>query len=223
MELMTKYQYSYFIYPYVIEEDKYKKYLQGLLRNKKCKIRFFNDQKDIHLYTYFLPSVRDYMFWSFGLSREGVRDFKRMDPTLQSTLLAEHDCNIFNYDLPENLQGKVETNNGIFFEISEIKIVCFKTGICFLVFKTNLENTESFSDVLNFNYKFREVNSKAYNLKEYENIKIQSNSFKSVKDISVLIKEITGSSVISKEANIGNDKFFVYSYSCLDQKDWNDN
>ena len=223
MELMTKYQYSYFIYPNVIEEDKYKKYLQGLLRNKKCKIRFFNDQKDIHLYTYFLPSVRDYMFWSFGLSREGVRDFKRMDPTLQSTLLAEHDCNIFNYDLPENLQGKVETNNGIFFEISEIKIVCFKTGICFLVFKTNLENTESFSDVLNFNYKFREVNSKAYNLKEYENIKIQSNSFKSVKDISVLIKEITGSSVISKEANIGNDKFFVYSYSCLDQKDWNDN
>ena len=185
---MTKYQYSYFIYPYVIEEDKYKKYLQGLLRNKKCKIRFFNDQKDIHLYTYFLPSVRDYMFWSFGLSREGVRDFKRMDPTLQSTLLAEHDCNIFNYDLPENLQGKVETNNGIFFEISEIKIVCFKAGICFLVFKTNLENTESFSDVLNFNYKFREVNSKAYNLKEYENIKIQSNSFKSVKDISVLIK-----------------------------------
>ena len=54
MELMTKYQYTYFIYPYIIEEGKYKRYLQNLLRNKKCKIRFFNEQKDIHLYTYFL-------------------------------------------------------------------------------------------------------------------------------------------------------------------------
>lgn len=223
MELMTKYQYTYFIYPYIIEEDKYKKYLQSILRNKKCKVRFFNEQKDIHLYTYFLPSIRDYMFWSFGLTREGVKDFKRMDVSLQATLLSEHNCNIFNYELPENLQGKVETNNGIFFEISEIKIICYKTGICFLVFKTNLENTESFSDVLNFNYKFREVNSSAYNLKEYENIKIQSSSFKSVKDISVLIKELTGSNSISKKANIGNDKFFVYTYSCLDQKNWNEN
>ena len=223
MELMTKYQYTYFIYPYIIEEGKYKRYLQNLLRNKKCKIRFFNEQKDIHLYTYFLPSIRDYMFWSFGLTTEGVKDFRRMDAPLQATLLAEHDCNIFNYELPENLQGKVETNNGIFFEISEIKIICYKTGVCFLVFKTNLENTDSFSDLLNFNYKFREVNSKAYNLKEYENIKIQSNSFKSVKDISVLIKELTGNNSISKKANIGNDKFFVYSYCCLDQKNWNEN
>ena len=223
MELMTKYQYTYFIYPYIIEEGKYKRYLKNLLRNKKCKIRFFNEQKDIHLYTYFLPSIRDYMFWSFGLTTEGVKDFRRMDAPLQATLLAEHDCNIFNYELPENLQGKVETNNGIFFEISEIKIICYKTGVCFLVFKTNLENTDSFSDLLNFNYKFREVNSKAYNLKEYENIKIQSNSFKSVKDISVLIKELTGNNSISKKANIGNDKFFVYSYCCLDQKNWNEN
>ncbi len=222
MELMTKYQYTYFIYPYIIEENKYKKYLQSLLRNKKCRIRFFNEQKDIHLFTYFLPNIRDYMFWSFGLTRDGERDFRRMDIPLQATLLAEHDCNIFNYELPENLQGKVESNNGIFFEISEIKIICYKTGISFLVFKTNIENSESFSDVLNFNYKFREVNSTAYNLKEYENIKIQSNSFKSVKDISVLIKELTGNNCISKKANIGNDKFFVYSYCCLDQKNWNE-
>lgn len=223
MELMTKYQYTYFIYPYIIEEGKYKKYLQSLLKNKKCKVRFFNEQKDIHLFTYFLPSIREYMFWSFGLTKEGEKDFRKLDTSIQSTLLADHDCNIFSYELSENLQGKVETNNGIFFEISEIKIVCFKTGICFLVFKTNLENTESFSDVLNFNYKFREVNSSAYNLKEYENIKIQSNSFKSVKDISVLIKELTGNNTISQKANIGNDKFFVYSYCCLDQKNWNEN
>lgn len=223
MELMTKYQYTYFIYPYVIEEKDYNKYLQSLLRNKRCKVRFFDKQRDIHLYTYFLPKVREYMFWSFGLSRVGIRDFNKLDTTVKSTLLAEHECNIFSYDLPENLQGKVETNNGIFFEISEIKIICFKTGVCFIVFKTNLENSESFSDMLNFNYKFREINSVAYHLKEYENIKIQSNSFKDVKDIATVIREIKGKNDIAKNMNIGTEKFFVYSYACLDQKDWNEN
>ena len=223
MELMTKYQYTYFIYPYLIEEDKYKKYLQSLLRNKKCRIRFFDKKKDIHLYTYFLPNIRDFMFWSFDIDADGIKNFKKLDTTVQSTLLCQHDCNIFNYDLPERLQGKVETENGIFFEISEIKIICFKTGICFLMFKTNIENSNSFSDILNFNYKFREINSISYNLKEYENIKIQSNSFKDVKEISELVREITGMNNISKQANIGTDKFLVYSYACLDQKDWNEN
>ena len=223
MELMTKYQYTYFIYPYMIEEEKYKKYLQGLLRNKKCKLRIFDKQKDIHLYTYFLPNIRKYMFWSFDVNKQGIKDFNKLDTSVKATLLSEHDCNIFNYELTENLQGKVNDNNGIFFEISEIKIICYKTGACFLVFKTNLENSEKFSDVLNFNYKFREVNSIAYNLKEYENIKIQSSSFKSVKDITALIKEITGTENITEEANMGTEKFFVYSYACIDQKDWNEN
>lgn len=223
MELMTKYQYTYFIYPYIIDEKQYKKYLQSLLRNKKCKLRIFDKQKDIHLYTYFLPNIRDYMFWSFETSNIGLKNFNKLDSTVKSTLLAEHDCNIFNYEIKENLQGKVDVDSGIFFEISEIKIICYKTGVCFLVFKTNLENTKNFSDVLNFNYKFREINSIAYSLKEYENIKIQSSSFKNVKDITELIKEITGNADITKRANIGNDKFFVYSYVCLDQKDWNEN
>lgn len=223
MELMTKYQYTYFIYPYVIEAKKYKRYLQNLLSNKKCKIRFFDNQKDIHLFTYFLPNVREYMFWSFGLNKNAIRDFEKLDTTVKSTLLSEHECNIFSYNLPENLQGKVETDNGIFFEISKIKIICFKTGVSFLIFKTNLENSDKFSDILNFNYKFREINSAAYGLKEYENIKIQSNTFKDIKDISKIIKDITGSENISKKVNLGNEKFYVYSYACIDQKDWNEN
>ena len=175
------------------------------------------------MFTYFLPNARNYMFWSFGLNKKAVRDFEKLDTTVKASLLAEHECNIFNYELPENLQGKVETNNGIFFEISEIKIICYKTGIAFLIFKTNLENTDKFSDILNFNYKFREINSDAYDLKEYENIKIQSNAFKDIKDISRIIKDITGKENISKKVNLGNEKFFVYSYACVDQKDWNEN
>ena len=223
MELKTRYQYTYFIYPYVVEEKDYNKYLLRLLKDKNCTMKKFDIAKDMSIYQNFLPNIREFMFWSLDIEKDGIRDFEKLDSTVKSALLAEHECNMFNYDLPEGLQGKVETNNGIFFEISQIKIICFKTGVCFLLFKTNLENTNNFSDVLNFNYKFREVNSIAYNLKEYENIKIQSSMFKDVKDISALIKEITGNDSISKKANVGNDKFFVYSYSCVDQKDWNEN
>ena len=58
MELKTRYQYTYFIYPYVIEQNKYEKYLQNLLVNKKCKLRMFEKQKDLDIYNKFLPRVR---------------------------------------------------------------------------------------------------------------------------------------------------------------------
>ena len=35
MELKTKYEYTYFIYPYVIKESKYLKYLMKLLKKLK--------------------------------------------------------------------------------------------------------------------------------------------------------------------------------------------
>ena len=41
MELKMKYHYSYFIYPYVIKENNYNKYIQNLLKNEKCIPKFF--------------------------------------------------------------------------------------------------------------------------------------------------------------------------------------
>jgi len=221
MELMTKYQYTYFIYPYVIDSSKYNRYIQKLLKNKKCKLRIFEKEKDMHLYQYFLPDIRDYMFWSFGLSKKGKKSFESLDIGLKANLLAEHDCNIFQYELSKDLQGKVGEKGGIFFDISEIKVICYKTGICFLVLKTALLENKSFTDILNFNYKFREINSKTYNLKEYENIRLQSDIFKDVQEISTLIREITGDNSIAKRINLDNEKMIVYSYSCLDQSSWN--
>ena len=46
------------------------------------------------------------MFWSFGLSKDAIKDFKKLDTTVQSTLLAEHDCNIFNYQITEKFTRK---------------------------------------------------------------------------------------------------------------------
>lgn len=222
MEQMTKYQYTYFIYPYVIDSGKYNKYMQKLLKNKKCKLRIFEKGKDMHLYQYFLPEIRDYMFWSFNLDKNGLKNFESLDTNLKANVLSKYECNIFEYELPKDLQGKVGETGGIFFDISKIKIVCYKTGICFLIFKTNLLENKNFSDILNFNYKFREINSKTYGLKEYENIRLQSDMFKDVKEISTLIKEIIGDENKAKKINLDDEKMIAYSYCCLDQNSWNE-
>lgn len=222
MELMTKYQYTYFIYPYVIGKNGYQCYMQKLLKNKKCKLRIFEKERDMHLYQYFLPDIRENMFWSFGLDKQGVRSFEQLDNGLKAKLLSEHECNIFGYELPEYLQGKIGEKGGIFFDVSEIKLICFRTGICFLLLKTALIENKEFTDVLNFNYKFREINSKTYSMKEYENIRLQSDKFKDVTEISALIKEIAGNYAETRKINLDNEKMMIYSYCCLDQNSWND-
>ena len=90
--------------------------------------------------------------------------------------------------------------------------------------KTNLEGTNHFSDILNFNYKFKDIYSELNNLRNYENIRIQTDTFKDVKDILELIEQITGINR-KKKANkkdILNDRFYTFAYACLESEYWND-
>ena len=89
--------------------------------------------------------------------------------------------------------------------------------------KTNLENTNEFRDLLNFNYRFREINSEFLTLKNYENIKIQTDIFNDVKDITELIYQITGIYKENKKnEEITSSQFYTFSYLCLENKCWND-
>lgn len=220
MEIKTKYQYSYFIYPYSIKENKYERYILKLLQNKKCSIQFMQKEKDMEIYTYFLPSIRKFMFQDFQYNDEKIRRFKGFDKKLQATILAKQGCTIFEYNINQGLQGKVGEQEGIFFKVSKINIICFNTGICFVCIKTNLEDTNNFSDLLNFNYKFREINSDVSKLKEYENIKIQASTFSDIKKINELIKEITGTKIENKQINIDTNKLYTYSYACIEPTYW---
>ena len=47
MELKTNYQYTYFIYPFAIKEENYKKYVSNLIKNKNYQIKFFDSFKDV--------------------------------------------------------------------------------------------------------------------------------------------------------------------------------
>ena len=90
MEQKIKYQYTYFIYPYIIEPNKYNKYMLKLIRNPKCKLKTFDRIKDFDIYTYFLPNIRDYMFWTFGLSTQKINELQNMEGKMQSAILSKY-------------------------------------------------------------------------------------------------------------------------------------
>lgn len=222
MELKTKYQYTYFIYPYIINENKYDKYISRLLNNKNMKVRFFEKEKDLDIYSYFLPTIRDFMFQGFEFNKDKINKMQEFSKDMQTIILSKYPCTMFEYNLEQALQGKAGEEEGIFFKIQKIEVICFNTGICFLAIKTNIEDSNAFSDVLNFNYKFRDIYSEFKELKEYENIRLQTTTFSDVKELENLIKEITGNVADVKELDINSNRFLTYAYTCIDQADWNE-
>jgi len=225
MELMTKYQYTYFIKPFLIKENKYDKYLLKLLKDKNCKLKVFEKERDLNIYSYFLQNVRDYFFPTFNYDKEKVKKLEQIDNEMKAVIISKLHCNIFEYTLGKEIQGKIDDKNCIYFSINKIEIICLDTGICFLVIKTTLENSNYLSEVLDFNYKFKDINSEFYKLKAFNNIKIQTDKFGSMKDLSNFINEIIGvkdSFSNNKDMDIYDKRFFTYSYVCIDQNYWNE-
>lgn len=220
MERKIKYQYSYFIHPYIIDEKKYDKYISKLLNDKHCKLKLFEKQKDLNLYTYFSPKIRDYLFWSLSYTNEQIKELEKTDNYLKASIISKYPSVMFEYNLGKDIQGKIGEKDGIFFDIEKINIICFKTGVCFILIKTLVEDNKM-SNILNFNYKFRDINLDLDVLKDYENIRIQTDSLKDIKDISTIIKRIIGNNEKNDKQIKIEESFLCYSYVCLEQEEWN--
>lgn len=225
MELKTKYQYTYFIHPYIVDETKYDKYILKLFKDKHSQFRVFEKEKDLDIYNYFLPHIRDFVFPTFQYRDEKLKEFKDLSIEKKSKIVAKQAMACFDYNLAEDIQGKMGEENGIFFSIEKMQIICFNTGICFLAIKTHIEETKEFADLLDFNYRFKTINSEFSDLKNYENIKIQTDVFNDIKDISELISQITGiyeRKITGTKEELGNAQFFSYSYACIESDKWNE-
>ena len=221
MELKTKYQYTYFIYPYVIKENKYTKYLLKLLKDENCKLRIFRKDKDLNIYSYFSHRERNYMFNSFNLSKTRLARLEELPLETKAAILAKDSCTMFEYNIKKDIQGKTSERNGIFFKIPKIEIICFNTGICFLCIKTNIEESDKFSDLLNFNYKFRDINQEFSNMNNYDNIRVQTDCFDDVKYFKEFIENLTGPATEAMKLDIDTERFLTFSYVCIDQENWN--
>lgn len=221
MELKINYQYTYFIHPFVVKQSKYQKYILRLLKDENCKIKRFEKEKDLKLYKYFTPKMRDFLFSSFSFTNAKYTKFKDMPIETQSAVLSKYPCTIFEYTIKKDIQGKAGGEKGIFFKIRKIEIICFQTGICFLCMKTNIEDNPTFSDVLNFNYKFRDIKQDNKTLNHYDKINIQTDSFSGIDKLTDFIRHITGSNVEAIKLDIDTERFLTYSYACIDQEAWN--
>ena len=220
MELKTNYQYTYFLHPFVIKEGKYQKYILKMIKDEDFKLKTFQKEKDLKMYQYFLPKTRDFLFSSFSLGNTKIKKLEEFPDETKAALLSKYPCNIFEYRINKDIQGKVDEERGIFFTISKIEIICFETGICFLVIKTNIEDGDNFSNILNFNYKFRDINSEE-ELKKFDNIRLQTNSFTSAETFRNFIRKITGTNLEALKLDLETERFLTYSYVCIDQEAWN--
>ena len=220
MELKTNYQYTYFLHPFVIKEGKYQKYILKMLKDKDFGLKTFQKEKDFKMYQYFLPKTRDFLFSSFSFGSSKLKRLEDLPDETKAALLSKYPCNIFEYKIKKDIQGKVDASKGIFFTISKMEIVCFETGICFLVIKTSLDDDNSFSNILNFNYKFRNINGEAI-LDAYDNIRLQTNSFSNAESFRDFIRRITGANLDATKLDIDTERFLTYSYICIDQEAWN--
>ena len=221
MELKINYEYTYFIYPFAINQSNYNKYIINLMKNKKYTLKFFDTFKNIDLYNYFVPNIRKNIFQDFTFTREKVNAFSKISNSNKYKLLLEQDCVMFEYKIEQEIPGKINEEDGIFFKIVNIELVCFKSGICFLLIKTNLEETDKFSDLLNFNHKFTNINLENKNLKKLDKIKVQTTTFDNIEKIAEIIQNITGKRISSNILDIDDNMFLTYSYVCIDSDNWN--
>ena len=216
------YQYTYFVHPFVVKESKFQKYIQSLLRNKNFKLRVFQKSKDIELYNYFSPKTREMLFSGFAHSKSKLEKLEELSDDTKSAILSKYPCTIFEYKLEEDIQGKTAEDKGIFFKIQKIEVMCFNSGICFFTMKTNVEDSKDFADILNFNYKFRDIKQENV-LNNYDKIYLQTSTFSDVSKLTEFIKSITGSDIETMKLDIDTQRFLTYSYVCIDREAWNSN
>ena len=222
MELKNKYQYTYFIHTYIVNQTRYTRYICNLLKDGRFKLRVFQKDKDLELYTYFLPKIRNFMFKTFELNKTRLEKLNEFSDETKAAILAEYPCVMFECDLKKDIQGKTVDESSIFFKIQKMGIICFNTGICFLYFKTNVES-DRFGDVLNFNYKFRDLTQEYSNLRNYDNIRVQTDAFEDIKELKEFISELTGPNFDALKLNLDVERFYTYGYECIDACHWNNN
>ena len=205
MELKINYQYTYFVHPFIIKDGKYHKYLLKMLKDKDFKLKVFQKEKDYTMYKYFLPNTKELLFSSFSFGSSELKRLEELPIETRAAILSKYSCNIFEYTLKKDIQGKVDDRKGIFFTIQKVEVICFSTGICFLVIKTNIDEDSKFADFLD----------------TYDNIRLQTGDFDEVETFKEFIRSITGSNIGAIKLDIDTERFLTYSYVCIDQEAWN--
>lgn len=216
MRLPIKYHYSYFILPFIINQNNYNEYLKNII-NKGCfkKINF-SKKNNANLYITFSKNLTSNLLSGNSNSKHNSKNL------LES--IKNNNLNVFEYNNPASLVGALDfekDENTIYFDLQNIKLYIFKNGVCFLVLKTNI-TSQNFEDVLDFNYRFKEVISNLNNLNKFQTIKLSDSKHDSLTSFKDFIESLIDVDLnkISDYTNMEN--FYTFSYTCLENSVWNE-
>ncbi len=226
MALKAKYQYTHFIYPFVVEEKDYMNFVNSILKNNKdwnLKIHNYDDDKES--YDFFLPYMRRFLFPTLFWDKQAEKNYKIMGEIKKTLAISKLSCATFEYKLDNIKNGSISNDRSygaIQFDISNINLICFKSGICFLDIKTQIEDQDElidFDKILDFNYSFRNLAPRA-NPNNKKVSRIKANKIDKIENISIFIKSIISGFETNDIEKIYYDKMFTYSYVCIDS--WED-
>lgn len=225
MSLNAKYQYTHFIYPFLIEKDKYQSFIYNILNNdKNWKLKIHEQEDDEETYNFFLPYMRRFLFPTLFWGKEFTKKYKAMDVEKKANILKKSSCVTFEFNLNNIKVGAIAKKRyGVIdFDIINIKVICFEPGICFLDIKTEVEDNGEdidFDKILDFNSMFREVTPGNSNKSK---LNIKAKGIDNINDITIFIKSIVAGFASNDLEKIYYDKMFTYSYVCLDKENWDE-
>ena len=210
-----KYQYSHFIYPFVIDEKNYYRFIKSIVQNRKYELKIHNMKQNEELYNFYLPYMRKFIFPTLYWNTSMKNKFKKMDNMEKSYALSKLTSVSFDYRMNNVKECTLLGNKNINFDIVNIRLICFKPGICFFDIKTELDNGSSqipYNDMLDFNHMFREITNDAY--------KIGKEDFTGINEVLKLIRDTKLKYESKNLENMYHDRMFTYSYACTDDKFW---
>lgn len=225
MSLEAKYQYTHFIYPFVIEGKNYVPFIKSILKNsEQWTLKIDEYKSDENLYNFFLPYIRKFLFPTLFLKNSSIKKIKRLEINKKASILSKMSCISFNYNLSNIKLGNVSGRryDAINFDISDVKLICFENKICFLDIKAQVEEDSEdieFSKILDFNHAFRLLTPKN-NTYDKNKIKIKGKNIDSTENIIAFINSVIAEFESKDIEKIYYDKMFTYSYVCVDQKYW---
>ena len=224
-----KYQYTYHILPYIYE-GRYDEYLTRLLKDTNIIEYRYDKIKNLEIFSYFKKDILESMFYEFP-----YKETEKISIQKKVNKLLKYESVTFEYDIIDKEKNKISMNDivrvagneeyynneknrgNIKFDIEDLKIIVFKSGIAFIILKTVLINTRYISDVMDFNYRFKSILSKRDIIKKLDNIEIclfgdEVNGFEKLKQI---ILNYVGKNKNNKLLE-NNEEFYTFSYLCMD-------
>ena len=217
MHIKAKYQYTHFLYPFVIENGNYACFIESILKKtKEWSLNLHQYKNDEESYDFFLPYMRKFLFPTLFWDKDYIKKFKKQGVFKRALDLSKISSVTFKYNMSRIKKGSITDYDGtsIDFEISDIRIICFEGGICFIDFKTQIDEKNEFIDfnkILDFNHYFRNLTPR---MKSNSINKISENS-KTI-NIPKFIKDITAEYESKSLDKMYYDKMFTYSYVCVD-------